>query len=128
MKKIIVFLIFICLLQKLTAQFSSTLYPVYNGKDLGLTYNKTSSSFRIWSPPAEEAELILYKEGENGTALKNIDLKKGINGTWFTKLNGDWKGTFYVFRVKIKGRWSNEVTDPYAKAVGINGKRAMVII
>ena len=127
MKKIIVFLIFICLLQKLTAQFSSTLYPVYNGKDLGLTYNKTSSSFRIWSPPAEEAELILYKEGENGTALKNIGLEKGINGTWFTKLNGDWKGTFYVFRVKIKGRWSNEVTDPYAKAVGINGKRAVVI-
>ena len=127
MKKIIVFLIFICLLQKLTAQFSSTLYPVYNGKDLGLTYNKTSSSFRIWSPPAEEAELILYKEGENGTALKNIGLKKGINGTWFTKLNGDWKGTFYVFRVKIKGRWSTEVTDPYAKAVGVNGKRAMVL-
>ena len=29
--------------------------------------------------------------------------------------------------MKIKGRWSTEVTDPYAKAVGVNGKRAMVL-
>jgi len=35
------------------------LYPVYNGKDLGLTYRRGSSFFRIWSPPAEQAELVL---------------------------------------------------------------------
>ena len=33
----------------------------------------------------------------------------------------------YTFRVKINNKWNNEIPDPYAKAVGINGKRAMVI-
>ena len=37
------------------------------------------------------------------------------------------KGKFYVFKVQINGKWLNEVPDPYAKAVGVNGKRAMVV-
>ena len=100
-------------------------YPVYNG-NLGLIYTKTNSSFRIWSPPASAVQLLLYKEGDGGLPFKIIDLIKEKNGTWHTTLVGDWKGTFYVFRVEVNGKWSNEVPDPNAKAVGINGKRAMV--
>ena len=113
-------------MNEITAQTNFYQYPFYNG-DLGLKYSKTNSSFRIWSPPAEHAQLLLYKEGENGKPFKTIDLKKGINGTWYTTLSGDWEKTFYVFRVKINNKWNNEIPDPYAKAVGINGKRAMVI-
>ena len=115
------------MMKKITAQPDFNKYPVYQGTDLGLTYSKTASSFRIWSPIANAGELILYKKGVDGTAEKTIDLSKGLNGTWFTKLSGDWKGTFYTFRVKINNAWSNELPDPYAKAVGVNGKRAMVI-
>src|SRR5580692_9111421 len=35
-------------------------YPVYTGKDLGLTYSKAGSRFRIWSPTATQAQLLLY--------------------------------------------------------------------
>ena len=127
MKKIFAFFTLICPLQQLRSQPSYSQYPLYNGIDLGLTYSKANALFRIWSPPAEKAQLILYRAGENGTPLKTIELKKGLNGTWFVKLNGDLEGTFYTFRVMVNGRWSNEVPDPYAKAVGINGKRAMVV-
>lgn len=120
-------LLLLLLLQKIFAQPGYDHYPVYKGNDLGLTYTITSSSFRIWSPPAEDAELLLYKTGEKSDATRTIQLKKGTSGTWFTKLNGDWKGTFYTLRVKINNKWHNEVPDPYAKAVGINGKRAMVV-
>lgn len=126
MRKILLSLFLLCLMHELIAQPNYDQYPVYNG-DLGLTYTKTNSSFRIWSPPAEAGQLLLYKEGENGKPFKTIDLKKGINGTWYTTLSGDWEKTFYVFRVKINNKWNNEIPDPYAKAVGINGKRAMVI-
>jgi len=102
-------------------------YPVYNGNDLGLTYTTTGSSFRIWSPVAEAAELLLYKDGAGGTAFKTVELSKSNNATWVATLEGEWKGTFYTFRVKIKDAWSNEVPDPYAKAVGVNGKRTMVV-
>ena len=56
-----------------------------------------------------------------------MDMKKDLNGTWSAKVPGDIKGKFYVFKVQINGKWLNEVPDPYAKAVGVNGKRAMVV-
>ncbi|MEI9809111.1 MAG: hypothetical protein WDO16_15310 [Bacteroidota bacterium] len=34
---------------------------------------------------------------------------------------------FYAFRVHINNQWLNAVPDPYAKAVGVNGKRGMII-
>jgi len=102
-------------------------YPVYRGSDLGLNYSKQRSVFRIWAPTAEKAELIFYKEGTGDTAMNVILMKKTEGGTWSATVPGDQKGKFYVFRVFIDGKWSNEVPDPYAKAVGVNGRRAVVI-
>ena len=102
-------------------------YPAYKGGDLGLTYSKIQSVFKIWSPTAEAAELLFFKEGVGGEAIKKVRLVKGEKGTWSTKLAGNHKGKFYTFRVKINGQWSNEVADPYTKATGVNGRRAMVV-
>ncbi len=126
MKKTGSFLLLIFILQNTMAQILFNDYPVYKGTDLGLTYSKSNARFRIWSPPAQEAELHLYKHGLHGQPFKIIHLKKGAAGTWYINLAGDWKGTFYTFRVKINDKWSHEVPDPYATAVGVNGKRAMV--
>ena len=127
MKNTILLLLCFILMKKIIAQPAYSKYPVYKGAALGLTYTSKNTTFRIWSPPAEAVELLLYKGGDNGTAFKTISLTKGSMGTWFTKLDGDWKGTFYVFRAKLNNEWSNEVPDPYAKAVGVNGRRAMVV-
>lgn len=121
------FLLLIFIIQKLLAQDFLQHYPVYTGNDLGLTWSKEQSAFRIWSPVAEAAQLLLYKDAVEGDAYKKIDLKKDSAGTWYTIQEGDLSGNFYTFRVKISGTWSNEVPDPYAKAVGVNGKRAAVI-
>jgi pullulanase len=110
---------------QIAAGFSK--YPVYKGIDLGLTYSVSHSFFRIWSPTAEQAELVLYKEGTGGAPLSKHPMQKSSEGTWTVKLNGDKKGLFYVFRVMIGEQWKNEVPDPYAKSVGVNGKRAMVV-
>jgi len=127
MKKFLTALLCLTTITRMIAQPDYSKYPVYNGADLGLTYANTAAAFRIWSPPATAAELILYKEGLGGSPVKTIQLTKGLNGTWFTKLPGDWKDVFYTFRVKLANGWSDEVPDPYAKAVGVNGRRAMVI-
>jgi len=102
-------------------------YPVYKGNDLGLTYSSKASLFRIWAPTAEKAQIIFYNAGDGGEPTGFLDMKKDLNGTWSTKVAGDIIGKFYVFKVQINGKWLNEVPDPYAKAVGINGKRAMVV-
>ncbi len=102
-------------------------YPVYKGNDLGLVYSPNRSDFRIWSPPAEKAELLFYKEGIGGQPIATHEMKKDKDGTWLLQVSGDHKGKFYVFRVMINGKWLKEVPDPYAKAVGVNGRRAMVV-
>ncbi len=127
MKKIIILLLCSLFMTRLIAQPTYLAYPVYSGKDLGLTYSRQSSAFRIWSPVASAAELLFYKDGDGGSFFKKVDLIKSIDGTWAVSLPGDLAGIFYTFRVKINAGWSNEVPDPYAKAVGVNGKRAMVV-
>jgi pullulanase len=101
-------------------------YPVYTGKDLGLSHSSSQSVFKIWSPPASAAQLIFYKEGVGGEAMQVIDMVKKEGGVWQAIVKGDQQGKFYVFRVQIDGKWQDEVPDPYAKMVGVNGKRAYV--
>lgn len=103
------------------------LYPVYNGKDLGLTYRRGSSFFRIWSPLAEQAELVLYEQALGGEAVSRLEMRRSDQGTWIVTAGGDLAGKFYAFRVMINGKWSNEVPDPYVKSVGVNGRRGMVV-
>jgi pullulanase len=128
MKNSIMLLVFFSQLFSVKAQkdeFAS--YPVYTGNDLGLTYSPNRSSFRIWAPAASKAELLLYEKGMEGSPLQTIDMQKDKEGTWLAALHGDQQGKFYVFRVQVNGKWSDEVPDPYARAVGVNGKRAMVV-
>lgn len=102
-------------------------YPVYNGRDLGLTYSKTQSSFKVWAPTATALKLRFYKAGAGGDAIATHDMKKDKEGTWLIDVKGDQYGRYYTFSAMIDGKWMDEVPDPYAKATGINGKRGMVI-
>lgn len=102
-------------------------YPVYTGEDLGFTYSKQESRLRIWSPPASAAELIFYQAGEGGESIRRIPMIKSDQGTWTAVMNEDLLGLFYTVRVQINHQWLPETTDPYARAVGVNGKRAMVV-
>lgn len=109
------------------AKAQQNIYPTYTGNDLGLTYSKAASSFRIWAPTATRVQLNLYKQSLGGDKSTNIQLKRSVQGTWTTTLSGDRAGTFYTFSVEHNGQWLSEVPDPYAKAVGTNGKRAMIV-
>lgn len=101
-------------------------YPAYAGNDLGLTYSKAKSVFKIWSPVAQKAQLLLYKDGVTGKSFRQVNMVKSSGGTWTAALTGNLSGTFYTFKVQVNGVWLNEVPDPYAKSCGANGKRAMV--
>jgi pullulanase len=101
-------------------------YPVYAGTDLGLTYSKDSAKFKIWSPPAQSAELLLYADARLGEPRQRIPLQAGTDGCWSITLHGDIKGWFYAFRVKTADGWSKEVPDPYVKLVGVNGRRGWI--
>jgi len=107
--------------------FNTEHYPVYAGNDLGLKYTAASSTFRIWSPAAEKVELVFYSSSLGNEHRNAFTMEKAENGTWVKTVTGNKKGTYYAFRIFTQGRWLHEVPDPYAKAVGTNGKRAVVV-
>lgn len=105
----------------------SKIYPVYYGDDLGLTYTPQQSTFKIWSPTADAARIIFYASPLGNDQLERILLSKSENGTWAITINKNLKGLYYVFQVLVNDNWLAEVPDPYAKAVGTDGKRAVVV-
>ena len=127
MKNIISFVVLFAALNGLSAQESKIDYPVYTGKDLGLTYTPTAATFKIWAPTATAAKLNIYKSDLGGTAVRSITMNKGDNGVWQITLPENLKNSYYTFQVNIGNTWSEEVVDPYAKACGTNGLRAQVI-
>ncbi|NCT72900.1 MAG: type I pullulanase [Chitinophagaceae bacterium] len=102
-------------------------YPVYAGQDLGLTRRGDVYQFRIWAPTADAVQLLFYTKGDTGEATDNLPMKKAEGGTWLAQSSKATPGLFYAFRVRIGSTWLDPVPDPYAKSVGVNGKRACIV-
>ncbi len=100
----------------------------YTGNDLGATWTKDKTTFRVWAPTADSVKVNLYASGKASSAdlIERIDMKKDVNGTWVAEKSGDLNGTYYTYLVAVAGE-ENEACDPYARTTGVNGKRAMVI-
>jgi pullulanase len=104
--------------------FPQTQYPVYNGPDLGLTFDRTGQgTLRVWAPTAEAMRLRLYAADTGGTPTATHELTRSTAGTWMLALPAGTTG-FYTVQATIKGKAMAEVCEPYARAVGVNGRRA----
>ncbi|MDE5561935.1 MAG: hypothetical protein K2J01_00015 [Clostridiales bacterium] len=99
---------------------------------LGCEYSAASSTFRVWAPFASSVVLRLFGDGSNGPQEKAQFMKKHIpasgewGGVWALTIEGDLKGKYYTYVVNNNG-FETETIDPYAKACGANGARAMII-
>lgn len=103
----------------------------YSGDDLGAVYTPKNTTFKVWSPTASEVKLNLYTTGsddeEGAKALESSQMNyDSSNGVWSITVEGDLKNTYYTYSVTNSGV-TNEVVDIYAKAVGVNGNRGMVV-
>lgn len=102
-------------------------YETYNGDDLEMTVNATGTHFTLWSPMAQAVKLRIYPTGRNSSAEQTIDMTRGEKGTWRASVPQQLYGKFYTFQIKHDGKWLDETPGVWAKAVGINGKRAAII-
>lgn len=98
----------------------------YYGDDLGATYTKEKTSFKLWAPTASEVSLNLYEQGDGDNLLETIPMTAGEKGTWACEKQGDLNGVYYTYSIKI-GNKTNEAVDLYARTTGVNGDRGMVI-
>lgn len=102
-------------------------YPVYEGYDLGLTFTPEGSTFKVYSPAVDRMILYIYSDGHTDSQIEKHQMTLGEQGVWEIKIPGDYHGKYYNFQVRVGGRTLDRVPDPYAKAVGLNGVRAMVL-
>ena len=100
----------------------------YTGDDLGATYSKDKTDFRVWAPVATAVKVNLYTSGTEGTddLIKSVDMTADVNGTWIASIDGDLNGVYYTYEATVKGA-QKETIDPYAVTAGVNGKRGMIL-
>jgi pullulanase len=102
-------------------------FPVYGGNDLGVKWTPEKTSIRIWAPTAKRILFRLYKEGSGGEVIREIPLQPDQSGTWVLEVGENLENLFYTLQVRDNLGWLKESPDIYANAVGINGKRGMII-
>ena len=100
----------------------------YDGDDLGAVWSADKTTFRVWAPTADAVKVNLYASGTEGTddLLEQLEMTADEKGTWVAEKTGDLNGTYYTYEVSVNGE-THEACDPYARATGVNGRRAMVI-
>lgn len=103
----------------------------YTGSDLGATYSKDSTVFKVWSPNASSIKVNIYEHGSDDEGDAGVLESKALvldkkTGVWSCKVFGDLAGKYYTYTVK-HGNSVKETYDIYAKACGVNGKRSMVV-
>lgn len=103
----------------------------YDG-ELGAIVDGNTTTFRVWAPVSESVTLNLYLTGTpeslggEDTPLRTETMTAGEKGTFYYEESANLHGYYYTYSVK-NGSTTNEVVDPYAKGVGINGLRGLVV-
>ena len=86
-------------------------------------YTPLQTTFKIFAPSkAKNVKVRIYKTGINGKALKTVKMKLTSEDTWEVTVKGDMMNRFYTFDMG-----NGECAGLFAKAVGVNGKRAAII-
>lgn len=100
----------------------------YHGNDLGATWTKEKTSFRLWAPTAKAVCINLYRSGEPEAKdlIVCVPMQRDVFGTWIAHQSGDLNSVYYTYTVTHEDH-AVEVCDPYARTTGVNGYRAMVI-
>jgi pullulanase len=98
---------------------------LYNGTDLGPSYTRTATKFKVWSPVSETAELLLF-DGPVGPPDQVIDMQRDATGTWGTEVKGNWHGKYYQYRFRSYGQ-GRVAADIYAYSASEDGTRSQVV-
>ncbi len=112
------------------AEMSALDQYAYSGNDLGATYTKNATTFKVWTPTASAVQIKRYKTGsdsESGAGvIETKPMTKQSQGVWSITISGDLANTYYTYLVTVNGS-TKETVDIYARSTGVNGMRGMVV-
>jgi pullulanase len=103
----------------------------YNGS-LGITFNGSSPTLRVWAPSARNLKLHLFP---NSTSPEEAILPMTVDpntGVWSITGNSGWKNKYFTYEVEVFVRLTgnvetNLVTDPYSLSLSRNSTRSQIV-
>ena len=102
---------------------------VYDGDDLGAQLTENGTRFKVWAPTASRVQVLLYEaadpRGADETPVETVEMVRGEKGVWTGEV-ASGAMTYYTYKVKT-AVGEQEAVDPYARAVGVNGNRGVIV-
>ncbi|MBM7692940.1 pullulanase [Peribacillus deserti] len=105
-----------------TREFDDLFY--YSGNDLGISFSKEKTRFKLWAPTAAVVKVKLYLPA--GTSAGTYSCTRQERGIWSAEVPGNLEGIHYIYEICVNKKWV-EAVDPYAVSVSLNGKRGVVV-
>ena len=113
--------------------YNSAKFNTYYEKqdvELGMTYTKEGTTFRVWSPVSANMTVLIYdtdtsKEYGGEDSYKGYHMHYTSGGIWELTIDGDLKGKYYNYQVD-NTLGTNVVMDPYATSAGCSGLRGYI--
>lgn len=113
------------------------------GSQLGVTYEKDATDFKLWAPAATYVKVNIYEAGAGNTSnaykIGAYTLEKWLingewNGIWTIKLIGDWGDYYYDYTITTTDAYHKDsdqtqtynIQDPYSVAVSEDGKYSYI--
>ncbi|WP_028042138.1 type I pullulanase [Candidatus Stoquefichus massiliensis] len=94
----------------------------YDGNDLGSTYTKEKTIFKVWAPLSTGVILKVVKDGKDYL----YPMERGLKGVYSVEVKGDLECAHYFYLVKHAGNYDISM-DPYAYASSSNGRTNIVV-
>lgn len=103
-------------------QLKDALYSYDGTLGARLLDQGTRAQLTIWSPSADQVDLVIYDKDDQNQVLAEYPLRRGERGTWSGQVLAsdlklkDLTGYYYHYRIHRQGQ-TVYVLDPYAKSL-----------
>ncbi len=109
-----------------------TVYPDAATLDLGVIWNGSNPTIRVWAPTAQTVSLNLYDNSADSSAINVEMTRDDATGAWSVTGDETWNLAQYKFLLDVyapsTGRIeTNEVTDPYSISLNTNSERSQIV-
>lgn len=103
----------------------------YSGNDLGFSYKKIGTEFKLWAPLALGVSVKIYDYYNNSNAkfARKQAMFKLENGVWKGYCDGDLKGKYYLYEITQRYDGTIKtilVQDPYSQGSAVNSSKSLV--
>lgn len=94
----------------------------YDGHDLGNTYTKEGTTFKVWAPLSTGIILKIVKDGK----VSLYPMERGLKGVYSCYVEGDLELAHYFYLIKHIGNYEISM-DPYAYSSSSNGRTNIIV-